>query len=168
MRPCSFPAWRVEAPEAAAALTPDLEVHGHREWDYDPYVAPWRETPALVLEMVRGLVDRDLSPNEEGRAARLRMQAAERVVMSHCPAAAQFFLSELVRLARTYTSLDDIEHYQTLRLNLPMRRALRELGALLQECGIVTESTGCFIRLRVRFLTPTWPENAPMQSSPPG
>ena len=58
--------------------------------------------------MVRGLVDRDISPNEEGRTARLRMQAAELVVMSHCPPAAQFFLAELIGLARTYTSLDDI------------------------------------------------------------
>jgi rifampicin phosphotransferase len=131
--------WSVELPEAHAALDRILQVHGHREWDYDPYIAPWRETPALVLEMVRGLVDRDLSPNEEGRAARVRMQAAERLVMSHCPAAAQFFVSELVRMARTYTSLDDIEHYQTLRLNLPMRRALRELGARLQERGILAE-----------------------------
>ncbi len=132
-------AWRSEAPESFAALERILQVHGHREWDFDPYIAPWRETPALVLEMVRGLVDRDLSPNDEGRTARVRMQAAELVVVGHCPPAAQFFVSELIRLARTYTSLDDIEHYQTLRLNLPMRRALRHLGALLQKRGIVNE-----------------------------
>jgi pyruvate,water dikinase len=132
-------AWRRDCPEAAGALERILEVHGHREWDFDPYIAPWRETPALVLELVRGLVDRDLSPNDEGRSARIRMQAAEALVISKCPPAAQFFVSELIRLARAYTSLDDIEHYQTLRLNLPMRRALRELGALLQQEGVVNE-----------------------------
>lgn len=132
-------AWRHDSPEAAAALDRILDVHGHREWDFDPYVAPWRETPALVLEMVRGLMERDLSPSEEGRAARLRMQETETLVMGHCPPAARFFLSELIRLARVYTSLDDIEHYQTLRLNLPMRKVLRQLGAFLQQAGVVPE-----------------------------
>jgi pyruvate,water dikinase len=125
--------WAKEQPGARAALEHILTVHGHREWDFDPYVAPWRETPGLVLEMVRGMVDRDVSPNHEGRAARIRMQEAEVLVMSRCPPAARFFLSELIRLARTYTSLDDIEHYQTLRLNLPMRRTLRELGTFFVE-----------------------------------
>jgi len=131
--------WQTDLPEAHAALQHILDVHGHREWDFDPYVAPWRETPALVLEMARGLVDRDLSPSEEGRAARVRMQTAESIVMGHCPPAARFFVSELIRLARLYTSLDDIEHYQTLRLNLPVRKTLRQLGSLLQKRGILHE-----------------------------
>jgi pyruvate,water dikinase len=131
--------WPRECPEAYAALERILDVHGHREWDFDPYVAPWRETPALVLELVRGLVERETSPNDEARAARMRMQATEALVMAKCPPAAQFFVAELIRLARLYTSLDDIEHYQTLRLNLPMRRALRELGALLQRQSVVAE-----------------------------
>ena len=132
--------WPQQCPEAHAALEHILNVHGHREWDFDPLVAPWRETPALVLELVRGLVDRAASPNQEARAARVRMQAAEQLVMAKCPEAARFFVSELIRLARSYTSLDDIEHYQTLRLNLPMRRALRELGGLLQREGVVGEA----------------------------
>ena len=132
-------AWRTEAPAAYAQLTRILDVHGHREWDFDPYIAPWRDTPALVLEMVRGLVERDLSPNEEGRAARQRMQAAETLVMSACPETARFFFGELIRLARLYTSLDDIEHYQTLRLNLPVRHALRQLGTMLQQRGLIPE-----------------------------
>jgi phosphohistidine swiveling domain-containing protein len=128
-----------EAPEAHVKLEHILRVHGHREWDFDPYVAPWRETPGLVLEMVRGLVERDVSPNEEGRAARIRMQEAEARAMTHCPTADRFFLSEIVRLARTFTSLDDIEHYQTLRLNLPMRETLRQLGTFLVGRGVIDE-----------------------------
>lgn len=127
--------WRKDDPAAYAKLEHILQVHGHREWDFDPYVAPWRETPDLVLEMVRGMVTRRSSPNDEGRAARVKMQKAEALVMQACPAPAQFFISELIRLARTYTSLDDIEHYQTLRLNIPMRRALRELGRFFVEEG---------------------------------
>jgi pyruvate,water dikinase len=80
------------------------------------------------------------------------MQTAERKVMLLCPEPAQFFVFELIRLARSYTSLDDIEHYQTLRLNLPMRRALRQLGSLLQAQGIVTEP------LDVSFASCEWIE----------
>lgn len=144
--------WQSAQPDACAQLQHILQVHGHREWDFDPYIAPWRETPGLVLEMVRGLVERDVSPNEEARSARVRMQAAERIVMQQCPETAQFFLFELIRLARSYTSLDDIEHYQTLRLNLPMRRALRDLGTLLQAKGIVAEP------LDVSFASCEWIE----------
>lgn len=127
--------WKKREPTACAKLDHILQVHGHREWDFDPYVAPWRETPDLVLEMVRGMVGRNSSPNDDGRAARVKMQKAEAIVMQACPAPAQFFISELIRLARTYTSLDDIEHYQTLRLNIPMRRALKELGGFFVEEG---------------------------------
>jgi phosphohistidine swiveling domain-containing protein len=132
-------AWAIERPGDWAKLQHILHVHGHREWDFDPYVAPWRETPGLVLEMVRGMVDRDSSPNEEGRAARVRMQQAEVLVMRQIPEGERFFISELIRLARTYTSLDDIEHYQTLRLNIPMRRALSQAGAFLVNASIISE-----------------------------
>jgi pyruvate,water dikinase len=131
--------WAEEAPEAHAKLRHILSVHGHREWDFDPYVAPWRETPGLVLEMARGLVGRETSPNDEGRTARVRMQEAEAAVMGAWPEQERFFLSELIRLARTYTSLDDIEHYQTLRLNLPMRRCLRQVGGFLVARGLIGE-----------------------------
>jgi pyruvate,water dikinase len=43
----------------------------------------------------------------------------------------------LIRLARTYTSLDDLEHYQTTRLNPACRRAIVALGQRLQEQGIL-------------------------------
>lgn len=128
-----------EAPAAQAALQALLRNHGHREWDFDPYVAPWAETPGLVLELVRGMLDRPSSPADESREARIRMQAAERLVMQYCPEPAQYFVSELIRLARAYTGLDDVEHYQTLRLNLPLRRALRAIGMILQAQGVVVD-----------------------------
>lgn len=131
--------------DAQKKLAHILAAHGHREWDFDPYVAPWHDTPGLVLELVRGMLDRPLSPADEGRQARVRMQQAEQLVMQHCPPAARYFLSELIRLARLYTSLDDIEHYQTLRLNLPIRRVLREIGSRLKAQGLIdTEMDICF------------------------
>lgn len=138
------------APDSPAGqrLAKLLADHGHREWDFDPYVAPWLETPGLVLELVRGMLDRTVSPAEEGREARLRMQQAELLVMSHCPDEARYFVSELIRLARLYTSLDDIEHYQTLRLNLPLRRALRAVGERLLVQGVLAEPLDiCFADL---------------------
>src|SRR5690625_3711990 len=51
----------------------------------------------------------------------------------------RYFVQEVIRLARTYTALDDLEHYQTTRLTIPMRRALRHLGARLVEHGALAE-----------------------------
>lgn len=135
-------------PKVQTQLAHLLASHGHREWDFDPYVAPWLDTPGLVLELVRGMLDRPHSPAAEARQARIRMQKAEMLVMQHCPESARYFISELIRLARLYTSLDDIEHYQTLRLNLPLRRALRALGGRLQERGLVAKPMDvCFASL---------------------
>jgi len=131
--------------EIRAKLEHIQNAHGHREWDFDPYVAPWRDTPGLILELVRGMLDRPQSPADEGRQARIRMQQAEQLVMQHCPEPARYFISELIRLARLYTSLDDVEHYQTLRLNLPVREVLREMGRHLQAQGLIGEDMDiCF------------------------
>ena len=54
------------------------------------------------------------------------------------------FFTEVVRLAQTYTSLDDLEHYQTTRLTLPLRRALRELGSRLVDLGLIAEPMDVF------------------------
>lgn len=134
-----------QAAEIRARLEHIQNAHGHREWDFDPYVAPWHDTPGLILELVRGMLDHPQSPADEGRQARIRMQQAEQLVMQHCPEPARYFISELIRLARLYTSLDDIEHYQTLRLNLPVREVLREMGRRLRAQGLIAEDMDiCF------------------------
>ena len=54
---------------------------------------------------------------------------------SYCrglPEALRFSVQELLRLARVYTALDDIEHYQTTRLTLAFRKGLRALGETLR------------------------------------
>jgi pyruvate,water dikinase len=50
----------------------------------------------------------------------------------------------LLRLARAYTSLDDLEHYQTTRLTPVLRRGLRALGELLAQRGVVDEPMDIF------------------------
>jgi pyruvate,water dikinase len=59
-----------------------------------------------------------------------------------------FFFAEILRLARAYTSLDDLEHYQTTRLTLPLRRGLRELGGRLLKRGILNEPMDIFFAHR--------------------
>lgn len=123
-----------------------LRDHGHRETDFDPYVPTWVEAPWVVLDNLRMMVDlpESLNPREKERELKIRMQRTEFELLSRIPAELHFFFHELLRLARTYTSLDDLEHYQTTRLTLPMRKGLRELGHRLERRGVVREPMDVF------------------------
>jgi len=65
-------------------------------------------------------------------------------LFSQLPPDLHFFFSELLRLARLYTSLDDLEHYETTRLTLGLRRGLREIGQRLVQRGILEEPMDIF------------------------
>jgi len=122
-----------------ARFTKFLRDHGHREVDFDPYQATWVEAPWLVLDNLR-LIAR--LPADDGVRARerelkLRMQAAELGLYQRIPPTLHFFFHELLRLVRAYTTLDDVEHYHTTRLTLPLRKGLRALGERLQAIGVV-------------------------------
>ncbi len=56
----------------------------------------------------------------------------------------RFFFRELIRLARTYTALDDLEHYQTTRLHPEARRAALAVGRRLVEHGVLAEPEDVF------------------------
>jgi phosphoenolpyruvate synthase/pyruvate phosphate dikinase len=64
--------------------------------------------------------------------------------MALVPPTLRLFCQELLRLARTYTSLDDVEHYQTTRLTLPLRKGLNELGHRLVRRGVIGEPMDVF------------------------
>lgn len=133
-------------PEFAARFAKFLRDHGHREVDFDPYVPTWAEAPWVVLDNLRlmtGAGD-SASPRDKERELKIRMQQAEFELLSRIPPKLHFFFNELLRLARTYTSLDDVEHYQTTRLTLPLRRGLRELGHRLVRRGVVKEPMDVF------------------------
>ncbi|HVO31887.1 MAG TPA: PEP-utilizing enzyme, partial [bacterium] len=110
-----------------------LRDHGHREVDWDVYVPTWSGQPWVVLENVRLLAarDDDEDPAEREEALRMRQADAERRFLAQMPEELRFAAAELLRLARTYTSLDDLEHYQTTRLSVPFRAALVEAGRRL-------------------------------------
>jgi pyruvate,water dikinase len=133
-------------PDFAACFRRFLEDHGHREMDMDYFHPTWSERPGLVLDalalVLRGGPAED--PVETARRHRIRYSETEHQFLSRVPAELRFFFRELVRLARTYTSLDDLEHYQTTRLNPLARRAALALGRRLRERGIVEASEDVF------------------------
>jgi phosphohistidine swiveling domain-containing protein len=123
-----------------------LRDHGHREVDFDAYIATWVEAPEIVLDNVRLILDSpmDHSPSEKQRELKIRAQEAEMELFSRLPADLHFFFHELLRLARVYTSLDDLEHYQTTRLTPALRRGLRALGERLVRRGFLEDPMDVF------------------------
>ncbi|MCF2573765.1 PEP/pyruvate-binding domain-containing protein [Brevibacterium sp. UCMA 11754] len=116
-----------------------LAKHGHRELDFDAYHPTWVEAPHIVLDQVRLLADRAENASADSDLERKVLQAeTERAVVNAVPEKLRYLVQEVIRLARSYTALDDLEHYQTTRLTLPMRRALRELGQRLVDQGVLT------------------------------
>ena len=116
-----------------------LGDHGHREVDFDPYHPTWIEAPHLVLDALRLLLDQapGESPSQRLLAQKIRAQKAEFALASALPEDLRFLAQELIGLVRTYTALDDLEHYETARLTLLIRRGLRALGEHLRERGVV-------------------------------
>ncbi len=133
-------------PEFRSRLEKLLRDHGHREVDFDAYSPPWLELPWVVLDNVRLILQSPMesSPSAKERELKMRMQQAELELFQKLPSSLQFFFAEILRLARAYTSLDDLEHYQTTRLTLPLRRGLRELGERLVKRGVLKEPMDIF------------------------
>lgn len=123
-----------------------LRDHGHREVDFDPYQATWIEAPWIVLDNLRLMSAGDDDQDQRGREREIKqkMQEAELNLYGRIPLRLHFFFHELLRLVRAYTTLDDVEHYHTTRLTLPLRKGLHRLGEHLQSRGIVQEPMDIF------------------------
>jgi pyruvate,water dikinase len=134
-------------PEFENRLEKFLRDHGHREVDFDAYSPTWLELPWVVLDNIRLILGTpmDQSPAAKERDLKIRMVQAETELFQNLPADLHFFFAEILRLARVYTSLDDLEHYETTRLTLPLRRGLRELGTRLVKQGILAEPMDIFM-----------------------
>jgi pyruvate,water dikinase len=132
-------------PELEAAFGKFLLDHGHREVEFDPYHPTWVEAPWLVVENLKVMLDSRLDdPGEKEGELKVAMRETEMALQSRLPQELQFFVHEIVRLARVYTTLDDVEHYQTTRLTLPFRKGLKALGARLQIMGVLDEPMDVF------------------------
>jgi rifampicin phosphotransferase len=132
-------------PDIARAFEKFLRDHGHREVEFDPYHATWLEAPWLVIDNIKAMLDARLeSPQEKERELRIAMRETEFNLMQRLPAEIRYFIHEIIRLTRSYTTLDDVEHYQTTRLTLPFRRGLRALGKALMGRGVVDDPMDVF------------------------
>jgi len=142
--------WRTgalgEHPVFLAAFERFLESHGHREVDFDAYHPTWIGQPWVVLENIRLMLARPEVPDPSGRENELRARQAqaERQLLAALPEPLRNFAAELVRLTRAYTALDDLEHYQTTRLNVPFRAALIEVGRRLEGRGALDRADDVF------------------------
>ena len=133
-------------PEFETRLQKFLRDHGHREVDFDAYSPTWLELPWVVLDNVRLILGTPMEqlPSAKERELKIRMVQAEAELFQTLPPDLHFLFAELLRLARTYTSLDDLEHYETTRLTLPLRRGLRELGQRLVRRNVLREPMDIF------------------------
>ncbi|HSH03109.1 MAG TPA: PEP/pyruvate-binding domain-containing protein [Anaerolineae bacterium] len=123
-----------------------LRNHGHREIDLDAYHPTWLEASWVVVDNIRLILQSDMSetPAQKELALKIQMQKAELELWRLLPEDLHPLYDEVIRMARVYTSLDDMEHYQTTRLALPMRRSVRALGALLVAKGVIEEPMDLF------------------------
>jgi pyruvate,water dikinase len=103
----------------------------------------------VVLENLRLMLSREREdPAEREEALRSRQAEAERRFLVTVPEDLRFVASEMLRLARSYTGLDDLEHYQTTRLSVPFRAALVELGGRLAKRGVLACAEDVFFLRR--------------------
>ena len=127
-----------EYPDFFAKLTTFLVNHGHREMDFDAYHPTWLDAPHIVLTQISAMSDiENDEKNDSGLSKKIEQSKIEFDVISKSPEELRYFMQELIRLARVYTALDDLEHYQTTRLALPMRRGLHALGERLVIRGVL-------------------------------
>jgi phosphohistidine swiveling domain-containing protein len=123
-----------------------MRNHGHREIDFDLYQPLWAEVPWVALDQIRLILNAPggLTPSQRERELKIRSQASEFALIQRLPAELHFFMHEMIRLARNYTSLDDLEHYQTTRLAMPMRKVLMTLGQRLVDRGVLNDPMDLF------------------------
>ena len=131
-------------PMFQAAWTGLLQEHGHRELDFDPYHPGWADAPWAALEAVRARLDSPLPTPRDQLADRLGAETILRRLTAGLPDDLALLLSELVRLARLYTELDDTEHYHTARLGPLLRRAVAALGHAPAAAGAIEQPLDLF------------------------
>jgi len=134
-----------EYPDFYARLTTFLVNHGHREMDFDAYHPTWLDAPHIVLTQISVMSDLENDgQNSNVLGKKIEQSKIEFNVISKSPEELRYFIQELIRLARVYTALDDLEHYQTTRLALPMRRGLHALGERLVIRGVLDEPSDIY------------------------
>ena len=133
-------------PEFERAFDDFLAHHGHRETDFDYYVPTWIEQPNVVLDNIILIVNNPQSkaPNEKEQALLIQKYEAVKTLMALIPENLKLFVYQFLALVDNYTVLDDVEHYQTTRLTLPIRKVAKALGKHLVKKKIITDPMDIF------------------------
>ena len=137
-------------PEFFKAFTRFVEDHGHREVEFDAYYPTWSQQPWVVLENVRVMSMSELieNPSKRDAALRSRQHRTELSFLEKLPDSLKGFVKELICLSRTYTALDDLEHYHTTRLSVPFRSTVMEMGRRFVKSGMVSCADDLFFLSR--------------------
>ena len=138
-------------PAFAAAFRTFLEHHGHRELYIDYYVPTWVDCPWVVLDLLKVIPADAPHPADVLNDGRRRYFETELKLLAAVPEDIRYALREVIRLARVYTLLDDLEHYQTTRVNPLARQAGVELGRRLVDEGVVADWDDIFFLRRAEL-----------------
>ncbi len=114
--------------------------------DMDYSQPTWSAAPWVVLDTISLMLRQPspMDPAATARTMRLKYAETEHAFLCEVPEGLRFFFRELIRLVRAYTTLDDLEHYQTTRINPLARLAALALGRRLAEVGILDEPADVF------------------------
>lgn len=104
----------------------------------------------MVLDQLRVLAAGEdaADAGERELSARAAQAEAEQALVARVPEDLRFFFTELLRLARAYSALDDLEHYQSTRLQRLFRRAVLDLGRALAPRGLLGAEDDLFFAPR--------------------
>lgn len=142
---CDGKLWK-QFPEFEQKFQRFIQDHGHRELDIDYSQPTWSAAPWVVLDSIALILRQPQqgTPTATARLQRLQFSETELAFLTAVPIPLRFFFHELINLARTYTLLDDLEHYQTTRVNPLARQAALAMGEHLVAGGILDEPSDVF------------------------
>jgi phosphohistidine swiveling domain-containing protein len=137
-------------PAFAAAFGSFIENYGHREISFDYYKPTWAEAPEVVLDLIyltatSGKRENAGKKEQIGKMVSLK---ATQELLALSPKPLRYFVNELVRLTLTYTYIDDLEHFQTTRVNLLARKVVGAFGARMVEAGQLADPYDLFFLVK--------------------
>lgn len=129
-----------------------LRNYGHREVTFDYYKPTWAEAPHVVLDLIHlAATSESPDPTEKELDTRITGLAAIQELLILTPDNLRYFANELARLTTTFTWLDDLEHFQTTRLNLQVRKTIGVLGNRFVAGGYLEDPYDLFFLKKVEI-----------------
>lgn len=117
-------------PEFTGKMTAFLNDYGHRETTFDYYKPTWAEAPWVVANLIRLVAESGTEdPILQERTIKAHRMECFGRLLEQTPPTLHLFVDELVRLTRQFAWLDDLEHYQTTRMNLMVRKIIFAFGS---------------------------------------